>query len=202
MTALSPEPARCLSKYDLRKVGVIPCDREVGLHGIHGNAPHDQTWTDDDERCLIAHGPIVPAAASATTADGSSCSLRSVVPLDPTQKHDCDEVHRYYADGITDAISECEARDAEVHAELRQLREHLASALDEIEASVPAADVDAWLKKHRDGYVVTDDLGISDRIGAWWDLDAVLDDFRLHIQTGTPLTEHAHEGPHCCAGES
>lgn len=51
---------------------------------------------------------------------------------------------------------------------------------------------EAWLKAQRDQY--------RDSVGptcGWRHLDAALDDYRLHADTGTPLTERACDGPHC-----
>jgi hypothetical protein len=44
------------------------------------------------------------------------------------------------------------------------------------------SDVEAWLKAKRDVY--NDESGAS---GAWWALDDLLDDYRLHADTGQPL---------------
>lgn len=54
-------------------------------------------------------------------------------------------------------------------------------------------EVAAWLKKHRDGYS-------KPQVG-WFVLDELLEDYRLHADTGTPLGEHACDSPWCCAGE-
>lgn len=48
---------------------------------------------------------------------------------------------------------------------------------------------DVWLRGQRDRF--------EDRYGyapAWYAVDAVLDRYRLHADTGTPLTEHVCEG--------
>jgi len=50
--------------------------------------------------------------------------------------------------------------------------------------------VEQWLKGQRDEYEVRS----SPRWGA---LDEVLDTYRLHADTGTPLDQHACEGQHC-----
>jgi hypothetical protein len=47
--------------------------------------------------------------------------------------------------------------------------------------------VDAWIKRHRDAFPAGTD--------GWHDMDALLDDYREHADTGTPLTEVA-QGPH------
>lgn len=49
--------------------------------------------------------------------------------------------------------------------------------------------VEQWLRTQRDQF--------EDRYGrapAWYTVDAVLDAYRLHADTGTPLTEHVCEG--------
>lgn len=50
-------------------------------------------------------------------------------------------------------------------------------------------DVEAWLRIERDRY--EDHYG---RMPAWYAIDRVLDTYRLHADTGTPLTEHVCEG--------
>ncbi|MEV7154876.1 hypothetical protein AB0N77_09655 [Streptomyces misionensis] len=45
---------------------------------------------------------------------------------------------------------------------------------------------EAWLKQQRDNY--------RPRSSAWNELDYLLDQYRLHADTGTPLTEHVCEG--------
>lgn len=49
--------------------------------------------------------------------------------------------------------------------------------------------VEAWLKTQRDSF--EDHYG---RLPAWYAVDGVLDRYRLHADTGTPLTEHVCEG--------
>jgi uncharacterized protein YuzE len=57
------------------------------------------------------------------------------------------------------------------------------------------SDVAAYLKAYRDQF----DPTASELARANWDvLDDVLDDYRLHADTGTPLSEHACDGPACC----
>ncbi len=60
--------------------------------------------------------------------------------------------------------------------------------------AVPARGdaVEAWLKGQRDA--LADGYG---RLPAWYALDDLLDDYRLHADTGTPLGRHACAGPHC-----
>lgn len=56
--------------------------------------------------------------------------------------------------------------------------------------------VEVWLKAQRDAH--------SDRYGvtpAWYALDDTLDRYRLHADTGTPLDQHACDGPHCDCAE-
>lgn len=56
--------------------------------------------------------------------------------------------------------------------------------------------VKAWLKARRDRN--------EDRYGRtpdWYVLDAALDDYRLHADTGTPLDQHVCESNHCDCGE-
>lgn len=56
--------------------------------------------------------------------------------------------------------------------------------------------VEAWLKAQRDR--LEDGYG---RMPAWYAVDDVLDAYRLHADTGTPLSEHACEGNGCDCGE-
>lgn len=49
--------------------------------------------------------------------------------------------------------------------------------------------IDAWIKRRRD------ELGRGDGGSAWHALDDLLDDYREHADTGTPLTEDV-QGPH------
>lgn len=53
--------------------------------------------------------------------------------------------------------------------------------------------VEAWLKAQRDQLVDGYDSPSPD----WYALDAVLDDYRLHADTGTPLGEHVCDGGNC-----
>lgn len=54
--------------------------------------------------------------------------------------------------------------------------------------------VEAWLKAQRDEY--------RQYCDAWTVLDTLLDEYRLHADTGTPLQEHCCEGGNVddCAG--
>jgi hypothetical protein len=78
---------------------------------------------------------------------------------------------------------------------------HAAAVPDTGQAPEPPAepargdDVEAWIKRARDAYSPFDEEGDYFRL-----LDGLLDDYRLHRVTGTPLTEHACEGPNCCTG--
>jgi hypothetical protein len=54
-------------------------------------------------------------------------------------------------------------------------------------------NVEAWLKRARDAYSPYGKEGDYFRL-----LDDLLDDYRLHADTGTPLAEHACEGSYCC----
>lgn len=49
---------------------------------------------------------------------------------------------------------------------------------------------EAWLKAQRDEYEVRSSP-------QWGALDEALDTYRLHADTGTPLDQHACDGPHC-----
>lgn len=49
------------------------------------------------------------------------------------------------------------------------------------------SDVEAWIKRHRDQYSHGDEH--------WTTLDDLLDAYRNHVYTGTPLTEWAPSGP-------
>jgi hypothetical protein len=48
-----------------------------------------------------------------------------------------------------------------------------------------APEVEAWIKRTRDGSVLSDKAKTAE----WYALDALLDDFRDHVYTGTPLDE-------------
>lgn len=58
--------------------------------------------------------------------------------------------------------------------------------------------VEAWIKAARDRQ--NGDGTPWDR-GRWNVLDDLLDDYRLHSDTGTPLDQHACDGGYCCADE-
>lgn len=49
--------------------------------------------------------------------------------------------------------------------------------------------VEQWLKAQRDTSTTWSD---------WHVLDGLIDHYRLHADTGTPLGQHACDGPHCC----
>lgn len=55
--------------------------------------------------------------------------------------------------------------------------------------------VEAWLRAHRDSYD-------RDHDRQWPAIDEMLDDYRLHADTGTPLDQHCCEGGNVddCAG--
>ena len=50
------------------------------------------------------------------------------------------------------------------------------------------AEIESWIKRHRDKYGDGDPRNDA--------LDDLLDDWRLHWQTGTPLNREAPDGPH------
>lgn len=67
----------------------------------------------------------------------------------------------------------------------------LTPGTSEPERYVPSRDDDvaAWIKARRDEH--------EDRYGRypeWYAIDALLDQYRLHADTGTPLGEHVCEG--------
>jgi hypothetical protein len=51
--------------------------------------------------------------------------------------------------------------------------------------------VEAWIKRHRDCEVNT--AGV--RLDTWFHFDAMLDEYREHADTGTPLDREV-QGPH------
>lgn len=53
-------------------------------------------------------------------------------------------------------------------------------------------EIEAWIKAVRDGHLST---GPDGRTEAWYALDDLLDDYRLHADTGTPMLEEV-QGPH------
>ncbi|MET9222411.1 hypothetical protein ABZX65_27105 [Streptomyces sp. NPDC003300] len=56
---------------------------------------------------------------------------------------------------------------------------------------------ETWLKDQRDKH--EDRYG---RVPAWYQIDDVLDQYRLHADTRTPLDQHACTGPHCDCKEA
>lgn len=52
--------------------------------------------------------------------------------------------------------------------------------------------IETWLKKWREEYRDPD----GQKRNPWYTVDGMLDDFRLHMQTGTPLDQPAADGPH------
>lgn len=76
-----------------------------------------------------------------------------------------------------------------------ELNDRIRAVLDgptEAPAPEPVDDhIAAWIKAARDHAVEHE----SD----WRVLDDLLDDYRLHRVTGTPLDRHACEGSYCCA---
>lgn len=69
--------------------------------------------------------------------------------------------------------------DWTTHGDLRAEQPHQARRGDEVEA---------WLKRHRDAY--------PDTSIAWIKIDGLLDDYRLHADTGTPLSGEVDEETH------
>lgn len=55
--------------------------------------------------------------------------------------------------------------------------------------------VAAWIKAARDRQ---NPDGTAWDLGRWNVLDDLLEDWRLHADTGTPIDQHACEGPYCC----
>lgn len=53
-------------------------------------------------------------------------------------------------------------------------------------------EVEAWLKRRRDVYAEAREYDGYAR-GAWFLWDDALDDYRLHADTGTPLSEDVEE---------
>ena len=51
-------------------------------------------------------------------------------------------------------------------------------------------DVEAWLRAQRDE-------NRDDDHGRWSAYNDLLGQYRLHADTGTPLDQHACDGPHC-----
>lgn len=56
-------------------------------------------------------------------------------------------------------------------------------------------EVAAWIKRHRDEYA-------GQGFGEWESLNSLLDDYRLHADTGTPLSERVDEGGYGAAALS
>jgi hypothetical protein len=55
------------------------------------------------------------------------------------------------------------------------------------------SDVEAWLIRQRDEWA-SPNLKIEDHPSCWYALDGVLDDYRLHADTGTPLRVVVSDG--------
>lgn len=170
------------------------------------------------------HVYVGPAAASATTADTSGgcpgdpveCGYGAALGeaqvkverlKDEAAARDA-ELRRVASQlEYVSATREVAARmDREADAEVRQLREQLdqanaaltelrpASRDSELREQI-AAEGEAWLKAQRDSW------GMDTDRPEWVALDQALDDYRLHMHTGTPLDEHACEGgcdPNTC----
>jgi predicted TIM-barrel fold metal-dependent hydrolase len=76
-------------------------------------------------------------------------------------------------------------------AEVLLLNDELGRELAKVTGCAHRADdVAAWIKEHRDRY-----LNGAERTGAWYAIDDLLDDYREHADTGTPLNERV-QGPH------
>lgn len=77
------------------------------------------------------------------------------------------------------------------HREAEQPTEQVPVVKAPPETPLPARGdaVEAWLRAHRDRYV--DSYG---RTRAWYLFDDLLDQYRLHADTATPLGEHVCEG--------
>ena len=54
--------------------------------------------------------------------------------------------------------------------------------------------VETWIRNHRQSY--------PDGSGHWQAVNELLDDYRLHAVTGTPLGQHACEHTYCCHAET
>lgn len=54
-------------------------------------------------------------------------------------------------------------------------------------------EVEAWIKRARNQ--VTSGTPLGDEMPGWNELDDLLDDYRLHADTGRPLSEEDHDGP-------
>lgn len=86
-----------------------------------------------------------------------------------------------------------------VRETLRETEDQLGQARKRLAAQAMPARGDAvevWLKAQRD--VHSDRYGVTP---AWYVLDDALDRYRLHADTGTPLDQHACDGPHCDCAE-
>ncbi|WP_045740756.1 hypothetical protein [Actinoplanes rectilineatus] len=73
------------------------------------------------------------------------------------------------------------------------LGENIQAALDgrpAVHEAMRGSDVEAWLKRHREAYREPD----GTVTGAWHAIDGILDDYRDHADTGTPLSSEV-QGP-------
>jgi hypothetical protein len=72
---------------------------------------------------------------------------------------------------------------------LGQKEQVISDALDEAKMPHRGDAVEAWLKKTRDEYKNED----GTEHPYYWPLDTLLDNYRLHADTGTPLNEEVNE---------
>ena len=130
-------------------------------------------------------------------AEGPAKRFRMSIPSNP--ERDTDLIVSAALECAAELLAEVERLNAAVQLLGAQLQRSSMDIVDELKAAamaaeferdvrLPASDVERFLKRERDEH---DKTSI-----AWRDLDEVLEGFRLHMVTGTPLTApKPTEGP-------
>lgn len=111
-------------------------------------------------------------------ADEIVTALCDELGVDPGEL--VDTMHRYHL--VNMAFDQCVAEEVERRCGPSQ----------SMTAHQPRRDSDvaAWLRAHRERH----DYSAGNGFNAWSAIDEVLDDYRLHSDTGTPLTEPSGTG--------
>jgi hypothetical protein len=185
--AVLPEPtdapaAKCSAQNRNYESGPRLCIRAAQHHGDHIDE-HGFHWSD-----TVAVYPIAPAAVSAAPEQTDN-----ETPL----------VHVGWWCWRGDkqghlATMACRSDNVPIHVpaewadEMRAVIQRIEDGDDEASPEQPAQlrrgdQFESWLKTQRD-------LHRDTGYGVWTTLDNLLDQYRLHADTGTPLSEHVCEG--------